>query len=553
VSTGAGPTEEVAGTSTRRFSAVAGSWVAGVVLMGAIAVVYWHAGALGFVNLDDPQYVYQNDEVSHGLTLEGIGWAFTTFHASNWHPLTWISHMIDVQLFGLDPGPQHLVSVALHAVATLLLFLFLQAATGKPWRAAAVALLFAVHPLHVESVAWISERKDVLSAVFWMASCLAYVGYARHPGPRPYALVLLFFAAALLSKPMAVTLPFVLLLLDYWPLGRLALSAGALRRAGNLLLEKAPLFALAAASGTFTYLAQSRGGSVSPPSAPGGPLGLAPRIGNAFLSYVVYLAKTAWPVDLAALYPHLGLSAAGFPGWKGVGATLAIGAVTVAAVAQFRRRPYLPVGWFWYLGTLVPVVGLVQVGLQGMADRYTYVPLVGIFIALTWLAADISSVAAWRRVAVSACAIVAALALASAARRQVAYWRDSLTLFQHAVSVTEQNWLAWRNLGGAYQEIHLHGEAVACFEESLKFMPYAGETWAALAMSYGIVGRHEDAIRAFREAVGLRPDDAVAWYNFAIECAGQGRWGEVSSIEQRLRVLDPALATRLLSTLGNAR
>ena len=552
MSTGAGSAEG-AGKSTTRFFSVAGSWVIGVVLMGAIAGVYWHSGSLGFVNLDDPQYVYQNDEVRRGLTLDGLGWAFTTFHASNWHPLTWISHMIDVQFFGLDPGPQHLVNVALHAVATLLLFFFLRNASGRRWRSAAVALLFAVHPLHVESVAWISERKDLLSAVFWMASCLAYVRYARRPGPWGYGLVLLSFAAALLSKPMAVTLPFVLLLLDYWPLERLALSAPELRRSRNLLLEKVPLFALAAASGALTYLAQSHGGSVSPSSAPNGPLGLATRSGNAFLSYVAYLAKTAWPADLAALYPHLGLSTAGFPAWKGIGAAFAIVGVTVAAAAQHRRRPYLAVGWLWYLGTLVPVVGLVQVGLQGMADRYTYVPLVGIFIALTWLSADLSASAAWRRVAVPTCAMVAALALALVARRQVAYWRDSLTLFQHAVAVTDENWLAWRNLGGAYQENRLPGEAIACFEKSLKLMPYAGETWAALAMSYSGVDRHEDAIRAFREAVGLRPDDAVVWYNFAIECAGQGRWGEVSGIEQRLRVLDPPLATRLVSTLGNAR
>ena len=525
-------------------------WIALFAVAAATACVYWNAGNLGFVNIDDPQYVYENAEVERGLTLEGVHWAFTTFHASNWHPLTWLSHMADVQIFGVAPGPPHVVNVLLHLVASLLLFAFLHRASRQPWRSAAVAVLFAVHPLHVESVAWISERKDVLSAVFWMATCLAYVEYARRPnGPR-YALVVLGCAAGLLAKSMGVTLPFVLLLLDYWPLGRLEGGPGLARRIGRVVLEKVPLFALAAASSAVTYLSQSRGGSVAQTSGVEGTLGFTGRLANALFSYVLYLEKAAWPSDLAALYPHPGLAATGFPAWKGVvsGAILAL--LTGVVLREARRRPYLPVGWFWYLGTLVPVIGLVQVGLQGMADRYTYLPLVGIFLAVTWLAADLASGSVRRRRVLGAVACLVLVALVAVAHRQVGYWRDSFTLFRHAVSVTDENWLAWRNLGGAYQDENLQGEAIPCFEESLRLWPYAGGTWNALAIGYSSVGRHEEALKAFRKAVQFQPEDAATWFNFAIECAGQGRWQEVAQIEPRLRALSPALWNRLSGILA---
>jgi len=524
-------------------------WIALLAVVGATACVYWNAGNLGFVNLDDPQYVYENAEVERGLTLEGVQWAFTTFHASNWHPLTWLSHMVDVQIFGIEPGPHHVVNVLLHLVASLLLFAFLYRATRQPWRSTAVAVLFTVHPLHVESVAWISERKDVLSAVFWMATCLAYVEYARRPnGPR-YALVVVGTAVGLLAKSMGVTLPFVLLLLDYWPLRRLEGGPGLARRIGRVALEKVPLFALAAASSAVTYLSQSRGGAVAQTLGIEGTLGFAGRVANALLSYVLYLLKAAWPSDLAALYPHPGLAATGLPAWKGVvsGAILAV--ITVVILREARRRPYLPVGWFWYIGTLVPVIGLVQVGLQGMADRYTYLPLIGIFMAVTWFAADLASGSVWRRRALGAVAVLVLAALVVVAHRQVGYWRDSFTLFHHAISVTDENWLAWRNLGGAYQDENLQGKAIPCFEESLRLWPYAGETWNALAISYSSVGRHEEAVKAFREAVQFQPEDAATWFNFAIECAGQGRWDEVAQIEPRLRALSPALWGRLSSIL----
>ncbi|HVP68122.1 MAG TPA: tetratricopeptide repeat protein [Anaeromyxobacteraceae bacterium] len=526
------------------------TWGVALALAIAVAGVYGNASNLGFVNLDDPQYVYQNPQVRGGLTLDGIAWAFTTAHASNWHPLTWVSHMVDVQVFGIEPGPPHVVNVLLHFVASLLLFLFLRSGTGRPWPSATVALLFAVHPLHVESVAWISERKDLLSAVFWMAACLAYVHYARAPSVTRYVGVALALAASLLAKPMAVTLPFVFLLLDYWPLGRMPVSEGSGRRLGRLVLEKLPLFGLSAASSVASFLAQYRGGAVSVPLAMAGPLGLPTRVGNAVLSYVAYLTKAAWPEGLVPLYPHPGLDAAGFPAWKATGAALLLLGVTAAVLLQARKRPYLPVGWFWYLGTLVPVIGLVQIGLQGMADRYTYIPLVGIFVALTWWVADLAGRDARWRAAAALAGVLAAAGLGLVARRQVSYWKDSFTLFGHAVSVNPENWLAWRNLGGAYQEADRHDEAIRCLEESLRRMPYTDETWNALAVSYSRVGRHAEAAGAFRRAVDYGPENAVVWYNFGIECASQGRWDEAMAIEQRLRTLDPALAARLSSALG---
>ncbi|MGZ6224869.1 MAG: glycosyltransferase family 39 protein, partial [Syntrophales bacterium] len=350
-----------------------------------ILSIYWQAGKYPFIAFDDDEYVYENPHVRRGLTLEGIAWSFTTFHASNWHPLTWISHMADVELFGMNAGWHHQMSILFHLLNTVLLYLVMYQMTGGIWRSAFVAALFGVHPLHIESVVWIAERKDLLSTLFWILTMGVYLRYARGPSLGRYLPVAIFFALGLMCKPMVVTLPFVLLLIDWWPLRRVTSNNSqnfgsppfSLSTFSGLVLEKVPLLALSAISCLVTFVAQSWEGAVQ--SFDYIPVGM--RISNAFVSYVSYLWKMLWPSSLAVFYPHPAIVQSGLPVWEIVGAALLIGAFSLLAVWQRHCRPYLITGWLWYLGTLIPVLGLVQVGNQGMADRYTYLPLIGIFIA----------------------------------------------------------------------------------------------------------------------------------------------------------------------------
>ncbi len=554
-------------------------------LAGLVAIVFGAVGGFAFVNLDDQAYVYENPFVRRGLGWGSIAAAFSVFRAGNWHPVTWISHMVDVQLFGLDPGWHHLVSVALHALNAILLFAFLRRTTGATWRSAVVAALFAVHPLHVESVAWVAERKDVLSTLFLLLTLLAYVAYARRPRLGSYAGVAGLFALGLMAKPMLVTLPFVLLLVDFWPLGRWrAAPAGGIApaRPAALVLEKIPLVAVSIAASAVAWLAQSAGGAdVALSRVP-----LGARVANALVSYVTYLAQTVWPFRLAEFYPHPFLFG-GLPGWKIAGAAIALAAVTVLAVRERARRPYLAFGWFWYLGTLVPVIGLVQVGLQAFADRYTYVPLVGVFVAIVWSGAEVIERLSPRRAVVGSAVAVVIVALAGIARAQVATWQESITLHRHALDVTDRNWKAWVGLGDALSEAGRPQEALAAYEEGIRLMPayvdawngvgaaYGrlgqheraiapleqavrmkpdyGEAWYNLGTAYGNLGRHEQAARCFRRAVRANPDDARAWGNLGIASVALGdRRTAVESLE-RLRRLDPARESqlrRLLESTG---
>ena len=375
---------------------------------------------------DDADYVFDNPRVKAGPTWAGVGWAFARSHAANWHPLTWISHMIDCGIWGLDSRGHHLSSLLLHALNSVLLLLALDRMTGRTWRAALVAALFALHPLHVESVAWISERKDLLSTLFWLLAILAWVRYARRPGAGRYATVVVLHLLALLSKPMPVTLPFTLLLLDFWPLGRLSLDSPTLRRdASRLVAEKLPLLALSAASSAVTYLVQSAAGAVTFLES----LPFPARVANAVVSYAKYLVLAAWPRELAPFYPY---PEGGIPPWEVAASALFLAAVTVAVLLAARTKPWLAFGWLWYVGTLVPVIGIVQVGLQSMADRYTYVPLVGIFVAVVWGAGDLAR--RWRVPPAfrSAAVLVLLLSLAVAARREAGTWHDSVTLFSRS-------------------------------------------------------------------------------------------------------------------------
>src|SRR5947207_2596243 len=430
-----------------------------LILLGLAVVTFAiYAQVIGhqFITLDDPTYIQENPMVNRGVTLAGLAWAFTTFHATNWHPLTWISHMIDCQLFGMNPGRHLLVNALIHVANTLLVFWFLLRTTHARWLSALVAALFAFHPLHVESVAWASERKDTLSTFFGLLSLIAYVRYAEAPSIRRYAWTAITLALGLLAKPMLVTWPFVMLLLDYWPLRRFEITSRreVATKVWPLVREKLPLFVLVAASAVVTSVAQSHAGAVRTVTE----FPLALRLSNALVSYAKYLLLTFWPNDLAVFYPF---PAAGIPAWQIIGAALLLIAITGFCFFQRRSRPYLIVGWLWFLGTLVPVIGLVQVGGQTMADRYFYIPSIGLFIAIVFGLADIAEkrrVGPWVSAAI---ANVVVLVLATLTNAQIHRWSDSFTLFEHTLAVTPPNAAIERSLGYALQRSGRLDEAAA--------------------------------------------------------------------------------------------
>jgi len=512
-------------------------------LVALVVAIYGEVGGFGFVNLDDGRYVYTNPHVRAGVTPEGFRWAWTTFTGSNWHPVTWLSHMLDVELFGVKPRWHHAVNVGLHAADAVLLFFVLQAATAARWRSATVAALFAAHPLHVESVAWVAERKDVLSTGFGLLAMLAYVAWVRRGGAVRYLALGVCFALSLLSKPMLVTLPVLLLLLDGWPLGRLSAASIVAR-----VTEKLPLFVIGAASSAVTYVAQAHGGAVSSTES----LPLLARLENTLLSYAQYLAMTVWPSHLAVGYPHPAWTAGGIGVVQVATAALVLGAITAVVAGQRRRRPYLAVGWLWYGVTLLPVIGIVQVGLQGRADRYTYVPLIGIFVALAWTIGDLAAPSRRARVAVAA-ATIALIAVAGAlARRQASYWRDSVTLFGHAVEVVPDDALAWRNLGVAYHDLGQDRPAAAALKRSVDLMPYDVHAWMDLAVAYTALGQRADAAECFAKALAMNPDDPSLLYDVAIASASQGQWARVREVHARLQRIRPELADQLAARLKGA-
>ncbi len=487
---------------------------AAAVLAFAVLFVFRQAGEFAFVSVDDGRYVSENPIVLRGLTTEGVRWAFSAFHAGNWHPLTWLSHMLDVELFGPDAGWHHRMNVLIHLVNTLLLFAVFRAMTGSVLRSALVAALFGVHPLHVESVAWVAERKDLLSALFWILTMGAYLRYVRRPRPARYLAVMATFAAGLLCKPMPVTLPFALLLLDWWPLGRMSrggfphpLSRHSRGSAPvRLLREKLPLLGISAGSCAVAFLAQAKGESISS-------LSLGSRVANALLSYVVYLKNTAWPSSLAVFYPNPFSMGAGIPSWQVAGAAVILVLSSFLVLRAGKRHPFLPVGWLWYLGTMIPVIGLVQVGSQALADRYTYVPLVGIFLAVSWGGAEIGEGLRYRKQALGAAAGLLLAALSIAAVTQAGYWRNSVTLFSRAVSVTEGNWFAWYGLGIHYGDVGRHREAVSCYREAVRIRPDFAEGWNNMGADYEGLGQYEQAVICYGKALRIRPGYADAWYN----------------------------------------
>lgn len=480
----------------------------------------------GFVVFDDPDYV-ANSHVEAGLTWAGVKWAFTTWHASNWHPLTWLSHMLDASLFGPNPGAQHFVNALFHAANAVLLFLLLFRTTNKLWPAAFVAALFAWHPLHVESVAWISERKDVLSAFFGLLALLAYVRYAEKSEVQNkkskawFLWTTLLFALGLMAKPMLVTLPFVMLLLDIWPLGRVDIFAGralnSIPRLLSLLLEKAPLFLLAIASCVITYLAQ-RGEAVM--SFEQRPLGL--RLANATVAYVEYLAKTVCPAHLAVIYPLPDQ----IPAWQVIGAAAVLIAITILAWSARRAAPYLLIGWLWFLGTLVPVIGLVQVGGQALADRYTYVPLIGVFIAIAYGAADLIARFQIKTAAVSTLAALILVGCIAATERQLTFWQDSEALFRHALDVTTHNAIAHINLGVALEQEDRREDALAQYRKALKIDSGRFQAHNDVANLLASMGDRDEAAREYQEALRLYPNAALAHVNYGTLLTEMGRFDD---------------------------
>ncbi len=479
-----------------------------LILVYATLNAYVGVTSFDFINYDDRPYVTENSHVRNGLAGDNIRWALTATKESNWHPLTWISHMADVQLFGLNPAGHHFTNVVFHIINAILLLMVLMKMTGELWKSSFVAFLFALHPLHVESVVWIAERKDVLSTFFFLLTLLAYTGYCRKKSWKPYLLAVCFFICGLMSKPMLVTLPFVLLLLDYWPLQRYrnTSASGASLRVVPLFyrffIEKIPFFILTICSCIITYIVQKNGGSVD--SIP-----LLTRIENACLSYVTYIIKMVYPHGLAILYP--------FPQtisvWKAVAAAVFILAVTVWSVCNIRKKPWLAVGWFWYLGTLAPVIGFIQVGVQAMADRYTYIPLTGLFIMVAWEVPEM--VRNWRykaiSLSISATGIIIALGITTWG--QVQYWKNSQTIFEHALAVTSGNYVAHNNLGVSLLAQKKLDKAQEQFSEAIRINPGYFFPRYNLGLLYYYKDNMKKAIECYQQAMRMDPRYADVYFS----------------------------------------
>jgi tetratricopeptide (TPR) repeat protein len=467
-----------------------------LLIVGTLAL-YWSSLHNAFVNYDDPAYVTANAHVRQGLSWSNVRWAFTATVEANWHPLTWISHMADVQFFGLNPAGHHGVSVLLHAINVVLIFFLLNRAAGYALRSAVVAALFAVHPLNVESVAWVAERKSLLCTLFFLLALWAYAWYVRKPGVGRYLSVVLLFALGLMAKPMVITLPLVLLLLDYWPLRRQPGTSFL-----KLFAEKVPLFAMSIASALITIYAQHSGGALGITAA----LPLPYRISNAIYSYLAYIGKGIWPAHLAVFYPHPE-STLGW--WKVLLAVILLLAIT-GLVWRFRTKRYLLVGWLWYLGTMVPVIGIVQVGRQGMADRYAYIPFIGLFVMAVWLAAEFSSQIRLSFVTAVVITLAILSGYAAASYIQIGYWRDSITLFSHALQVTTGNGIAEDNLGAALMDVGRPDLALPHFGAAVRLVPQLATAHYNLATVLHRQNQLDAAMHEYQLAITYAADSTEA-------------------------------------------
>jgi len=503
-----------------------------------------------FINFDDPLYVTENTHIMNGVTVDAVRWAFTSTYANFWHPLTLISLMLDDEFFGLIPRWYHLTNLLFHIANTLLLFFAINRMTKAPYKSAFVAALFAIHPLHVESVAWVAERKDVLSTFFWMLTMVAYISYVERPRLKPYIAALAFFIMGLMAKPMLVTLPFVLLLLDYWPLKRfgqkkVAPEVGAgldgsilvnkkkaksgkkppLQNIGkgarpvedkygwaearHLLTEKIPFFALVVLFSVLTYIAEGAAVIHSPWNV---------RVRNALVSYVIYIEKTIWPTHLAVFYPHPGL----LPFWQATGAALLLAAVTAAVILTAKRFPYLTIGWLWFAGTLVPVIGIVQLGSFGRADRFTYIPLIGLFIMVAWGVPELLKSWRYRKEALATSSAMIVCSLSIATWIQVGYWRDSITLYDHTLKVTDHNYLIQDNRGLVYDKLGNYRQAIADYNKAIEINPEYAQAYNNRGVAYARLGYPKQAISDYDSAIEINPKNAEVYSNRGIAYGKQG-------------------------------
>jgi Tfp pilus assembly protein PilF len=520
--------------------------VLGVCCLLALAVFVVFGQTLGhqFINYDDNVYVYENPRVEHGFNAGWLAWALTSNKCHNWHPLTWLSHTLDAEFFGPWAGGHHATSVLLHAAGVLILFLLLWRMTERFWLSAFVAALFAIHPLRVESVAWVAERKDVLGGLFFMLTLGAYLAYVRRPFSLDrYLTVIVCFVLGLMAKPMLVTLPFVLFLLDYWPLGRMGGKGDspifAETKIGTvpepprpsfrrLIVEKIPLLLLSAASCVATVWAQSD--AIQPLDR----LPFPSRVANAAVSYVAYLGQMFHPVDLAVIYPNRAMN---LPAWQVAGALTLLAAITVGVVVLWRKCPYLLVGWLWYLGMLLPVIGLVQVGLQSRADRYTYLPQIGLYIAIAWGVERLSRSWPHRVLTCGLASALALLTLSMTAYEQTSYWRDSETLFRHALECTSDNVIAHSNLGQALRSQGLYDKAIEQYQEALAIDPNFALVHNNLAEVLQKIGDYDGSIKECEEALRLNPQYAAAQNNLGVALRLQGKLDEaIAHFEESLRI-----------------
>ena len=506
-----------------------------IVLTFIIMTVYAQVGNHQFINLDDTGYVTHNPVVAGGLTGDTIKWAFTTIDCFYWQPVTWLSHMADVQLYGMNPRGHHLTNVALHIIASLLVLCFFCRLTGKLWHSAFVAFLFALHPQSVESVAWVAERKDVLSAVFWFLSLIIYVEFTVRRKPYLYVLSLCSFMLGIMSKPMVVTLPAIMLLLDFWPLGRFrCLSPGLpvrerLDRVLPVILEKLPFIACSLFSAAITIYGHNQAGGLRNLHE----LPVELRLENALVSYVSYIAKVFLPIDLAVLYPFPEYIAL----WKVIGSLLVLGFITVIAVLTRRSQPYFAVGWFWFVLTLVPVIGLLQTGEQSMADRFSYIPRVGLFVMAAWGVSELTKGLRNRRaiIVITACLVIAASTALT--WRQLGYWRDNISLFQRTLQFTTGNYTIHNNLGLALAEQGDLQSAIEEYQESIRIKPNFAFPHNNLGLALSKQGKLDAAIREYREALLIDPAYANAHNNLGIALAGQGDLdGAIRKYRDALRI-----------------
>jgi protein O-mannosyl-transferase len=507
-------------------------FLACLLLTVAVLWVFYRAVSYDFLAYDDYIYVVDNPHIKDGLTIEAVKWAFTTTYANFWHPVTWFSYMLDVDVFGTAPFGFHFTNIVLHYLNTLLLFAVLYRMTRALWPCLAVALLFGIHPLHVESVAWVSERKDVLSTFFMVLAMGAYTAYAKTPSWRRYGVVTLFFILGLMAKPMLVTLPFVFLLLDYWPLNRTKLNPSETTKALDflsLVKEKIPLFVLAFGFSILAMVAQKKGSAL----ASVGEIDFALRIKNALVSYFLYLKNTVFPSQLSIFYPYPETISL----WAAVGSAALILIVCMGVLYFHRCCPWLVTGWFWYLGTLVPVIGMVRVGDFSMADRFTYIPLVGIFIMLAWTAqkawTDRPELKKW----IIIFFVITVFGLGAAAYRQTGYFKNSRTLFEQAVLVNPGNWLALNNLGITYNKMEKPQEAIECFKKALLKKPVFVEALNNLAGTLVKTGHMEEALAYYCKAIEVMPGFSGTYYNLAVALESSGQLKEAEkNYEMALRI-----------------